>query len=166
MNKINGTELINLMFLPMTDNKIIEVLDVLGLEQPKIDEKYEIEECVKAGLNQGKGIFFTFREISGLSSDGEPILTIISFENDNTATLPYDLKLGDTYQICCDKLGKKADYYDDWLDENRIWKININNIECGITLVYTDSTLQKLDGLIIHKFNEKKIDDCYIPNKE
>lgn len=166
MNKISGNEIVDLMFLPMTDDRVIEMIDSLGMEQPVLDEQYEIEENVVAGLDQDKGIFFTFSEIDGLSQDGEPILTDISFDTDENVTFPYNLEYSDTYEICCKKLGKKADYYDDWMDENRVWRKQIKGIECGITLVYTDDSLEKLDGVIVYQFNENQVDDSLFINEK
>jgi hypothetical protein len=166
MEKIDGNEIVNLMFLSMTDDKVIEMIDRLGMEQPVLDEKYEIEEVVTAGLNDDTGMFFTFREIDGLSKDGMPNLTIISFDTDKNVIFPYKLEYGDSYKACCDKLGKKADYLSDLMDENRIWRTKLKDIECGITLVFTDETLEKLDGLIIYKFREDHVGDSLIPNEE
>ncbi len=166
MEKIDGNEIVNLMFLSMTDDKVIEMVDRLGMEQPILDENYEIEEVTKAGLHDDTGMFFTFKEIDGLSQDGMPNLTIISFDTDENVTFPYNLEYGDSYKVCCETLGRKADYYDDWMDENRIWRTKLKDIECGITLVFTDETLEKLDGLIIHKFREEHVGDSLIPNEE
>ena len=66
----------------MTDIRMIEAIETLGLEQPLIDNDYADEGAVYVEDPENSGITFIFEEIAGYTQHGEPCLVKIDFEKD------------------------------------------------------------------------------------
>lgn len=162
---ITGDELVNLMFTSMNDDKVIEAISELGMEQPLIDEQYERDLFLEADSME-YGIGFEFREIDGFTSDGEPCLTYIEFKNNKKFNLPFDLDIMDSYSECSKKLNSEAKFKSEWIDEVKVWVKEINNKMYTIAINYENDSFDKIDYLIISNFNEENINDTLIENKE
>lgn len=156
--------LLSLMYAPVSNSKIINTLEVLGLAQPQITEESQEEGKISTS---NKDIAFVFREISGLSKDGDPVLTKIDFINYNFVKFPFDLLPSDDYMMCCVKLDKKADFVNKRrLKESKIWVKSIQNIETSIVVHFKDTTFQKINYIIVNKFDSTRINKNLIPNKD
>lgn len=155
--KITANELVKLMYSPMSNNKVIEAIESLGLEQPLIDNDYEEEGAVYVEDPENSGITFIFKEIDGYTKNGEPCLVQIDFEKDIEIKFPYNLTPLDDYKTCCKKLGKKADFINKkfikkakmWLMESTIDKRHFN-----LVVHFTDTTFSKIEYIVVVKFNK------------
>lgn len=160
MNKVKAEELMGLLFLPMTDIKVIEMLDKLGAEQPIIDETYYERGRVSVHDEENSGVDFVFSELDGKSLDGEPVLTQIDFSEDYKVTLPFGIDFYDNYNQVCDKIGKKADYCDRQLSAWRQWVLPaINNLEVSITLHFSDDELSTIESIVVSDFEREGIEE-------
>ncbi|MDF1880488.1 hypothetical protein JHD50_04075 [Sulfurimonas sp. MAG313] len=165
--EITGNGLVELMFLSMTDNRIVETINNLGLEQPTIDEQYELDLKVRVADKDNNGITFIFKEIDGYTSDGEPCLTQIDFYNKCKIKLPYALSFDDDYKTCCKKFGKEADYIDKWMKKGRIWlKTTEEGLDFLVVVHFIDKEFSQLQRIIVVKLNKEDIGDTLFENKE
>jgi NACalpha-BTF3-like transcription factor len=133
---INGNEILALMCRPMHDENLLNIMEQLGMKVPELDGKYEIEEKVVSRSND-EVIVFEFREISGLSKDGEPNLTLVSFQKSNLLSLPFNLNYSDGYKECCEKIGKEADKQSKIRKTVKYWYLEINNQEVVISVNFS-----------------------------
>ena len=120
MNTITGDTLLDLMFEDISSDKVIEVLDTLGLEQPVLDEQYEIDLDVRI-LDEKHDLGFVFKEIEGYTQNGEPCLIKLSFEKETTISYPFSIEADDGYEDVARKIGKKADFKSDFFLDLRTW---------------------------------------------
>ncbi len=165
--KITGDELVELMFLPMTDIKIVEMLDSLGIEQPVLDEQYEMDLDITILDKENSGFSFSFEELDGYSSDGEPCLMHISFSDLEKTVLPFGLNKSDNYSICCEKLNGKADFIPSFGKKSKIWTIKKDeNTIFNIAVHYKDTELTSIRSVVIIDFDESDVGDSLLPNKD
>jgi len=123
IEQLTGDYLLSLLFESMTSDKMIETIDSLGLEQPVLDEQYEMDREVVI-LDKNHGLSFNFREIKECSQSGEPCLYRLSFEKSYQGSLPFGISAPDDYQQVKEKIGRKADFRDEEIATNvRIWII-------------------------------------------
>lgn len=163
---ITGDELVELMFTSMSDKKMVEALDNLGVEQPVIDEQYEIDLDITV-IDDNLGISFVFEEIDGLTQEGMPCLNVLSFDKEKKIALPYNLKFSYNYLECSSKLGKVADFKNKRLKNNRTWLFkNEKEIDYVFTIRFLDDELKAIKGIIVAPFNESKVGRVLIENKE
>ncbi len=164
---ITGNELVNLMFTPMTDIKIIETINSFGLEQPTIDEEYEEKGKVSVDDDANSGITFVFKELDGYSKDGEPCLAQIDFEDRGKVEFPFNLKTHDNYRVCCEKIGKKADFRDRWVDEAKVWIMETANaIKYSLAINFMDDDFNTIDNIVLVDFQEEEVGDTLLENKD
>ena len=155
MKTITGDTLLNLMFEDMTSNKIIEVLDTLGLEQPVLDEQYEMDRDVGI-LDDKHGLGFVFEEIEGYTQNGEPCLVKLSFGRKTTISYPFGIEADDSYEDVKRKIGRKADFKDDELFVNmRTWIMeNDVGLKYNVNVFFKDEeNLQGIDFITVMKFD-------------
>ena len=165
--KITGDELVELMFLPMTDVKIVEMLDSLGIEQPVLDEQYEMDLKVTILDKENSGFSFDFEEIDGYSLDGEPSLVKISFSDLEKIVLPFGLTTSDDYSNCCEKLNRKADFIPSFGKKSKIWTIKKDeSTTFNIAVHYKDTELTSIRSVVINKFDKSRVGDSLLPNKD
>ena len=168
MKKIQGNKVASLLFKNMTDTEVIELLNSLGLEQPILDEQYKINLDINI-LGDNCGISFQFKEIKNYTSNGEPCLFKISFDDDKIVSFPYGIKVSDNYNTCREKIGKKADFRDEELfPEMRMWIMDSPfGLKYTFNIFFEDSNLNKVDEITIMKYNENLDNaDNYIINEE
>ena len=164
---IRGDKLVELMFLPMTDKKVVEMIDTIGLDQPVIDEKYLMNFYVNAGNFKKVGVGFRFEEIDGYTKDGEPCLMKISLNAAREIKLPFNIDIKDNYKVCCEKLGKKSDYFSDLINGIRMWIMEpINGIEYSLNILFRDDELNDIKSIIIVSFNRSNIGNTVLENKD
>jgi hypothetical protein len=119
-NNMTTEELIDLMYTPIYDEKMLKAMEEFEMEIPKLDEQYEIRGRASTS-NEQIGLSFFFEELNGLNTNGEPVLRAIGVTEDSEFHLPFGLSPNMSYEECIKTLGKKADYYDSFMD-------NIDNI--------------------------------------
>ena len=158
MSKVKAEYLMDLLHLPMTDNKVVEMLDKLGAKQPIIGEEYYDRGRVSVDDEENSGAYFVFSELDGYSSDGEPILIQIDFLENHKVTLPFDLDFYDNYEMICRKIEKKADLCNKRLSGWRQWIILHNDIEMGLIVHFSDKELSTIDSIVISQFERDRIE--------
>lgn len=163
--EITGDKLIEMFYTSMTDDKMVEIVDTLGLEQPVIDEDYELYKSVSTNDIQGIGIDFTFSELSECPEFGIPCMNIISWDKDNVSP-PFNLSVSFSYKEVCQALGREADYISTLIDELRTWIIDYNNHKYLVNIDFKTIDLLNITGIVISPFTIDKLDDTYIKNKD
>lgn len=165
--KITGNDILNLMYKSIYDDKIIETIKILGLEQPIIDERYEEDKEISILDDDNSGISLTFEEIKGWTEEGDPCLSIASMKNINNNELPYDLSFNDNYAKCVEKIGKKADFTNKRLKKSKIWLIKLeNNLFCTMSINFDNTEFKQIKNLVIVNFNKDDIGNRLLENKE
>jgi hypothetical protein len=167
MTYITAENLIELLLIPMTDDKMVETLDALGIEQPVIDEQYEMDLYISIGSKDKTGVSFRFEELDGYTQEGEPCLVKLSFNNEAKISFPFDLKEDDNYSVCCDMLGSRADYINPNMEDAKIWlKETLLGKKYTLTALFWDEDLEELRAVTINRFDESRLGDTLLENKE
>ena len=160
--KITGDEIIELMFLPMSDDKVVEAIDKLGWEQPTLDEEYEIEQEVCIEDDDNTGVTFVFKELDGYSTDGEPCLVEINFEPKREVDLPFELNYKDNLDSSSKKIGKEFNFNDKWSKFTKIWINNTKeNIQYNFILHFTKE-FKEIKSCVIIPFDKEDIGSILI----
>jgi predicted glycosyltransferase len=164
---INGNEIVELMFTPMTSDVMIELIDSFGVEQPVLDEQYEMDLSIKLISMNDTGLSLNFQELDGYSQDGEPVLAKISFSYDKKIILPFGLDFDDNYTECVRKLSSKADYINKNLEESKMWlKTDKNGMKYIVSVNFEDENLLLIDSVVVYAFNEDRVGRVLFPNKD
>lgn len=164
--EITGEKLIEMFYISMTDDKIVEIIDTLGLEQPILDEEYELYKSVSTNDTNGIGIDFTFSELETCKEDGIPCLNIISWDDDKNVKPPFGLSVSFSYIEVSKTLGRKADYTSTLIKELRTWIVEYNNNKYLVNIDFKTIDLIEMTGIVISPFTIDKLDDTYIKNKD
>ena len=156
MNTITGDRLLDLMFEDISSDKIIEALDTLGLEQPVLDEQYEIDRDVGI-LDEKHGLGFDFEEIEGYTQNGEPCLTKLSFEKETTIAYPFGIEADDGYKDVARKIGKKADFKSDLFLNLRKWIMQSDKgLKYSVNVFFKDEeNLKGIEAITIMYFTSE-----------
>lgn len=168
-NNMTTEELIDLMYTPIYDEKMLKAMEEFKMEIPKLDEQYEIRGRASTS-NEKIGLSFWFEELNGLNSNGEPLLDTIGVTEDSEFHLPFGLSPNISYKECCQILGKKADYYDDFIDGIYYWIVEdgSNGRKKSLSLGFYEENNQLLgNGFTISDFIEARASKRdMIPNEE
>lgn len=167
--KIIADEYINLFLKDMTDDKVVEAIAFLGLEQPLMDEQYEIDLDLSIIDEDNSGLSFVFEEVQGYSISGDLSLSKIEFHSKNLEILlPYNLNFNDSYDECVKKIEEKATFFSKRLKGNRSWLFkNEYGINYLFTIRFKDKiNLQNINYILITPFNENDIGTRLLENKE
>lgn len=163
-NKMTTEELMDLMYTPIYDDKMLKVMEEYEMEIPKLDKEYQIRGRASTS-NDKLGLSFFFEELKGINSNGEPVLYIIGVTEDSEFPLPFGLTTNISYKECCQILGKKADYYDDFIDNIYYWILEdkSNGRKRNLSLgFYEEGTLLLENGFTISDFIETSVKDTYM----
>jgi hypothetical protein len=164
---INGKEILELMFTSMTSNKMVELIDSFGIEQPVLDEQYEMDLSIKLVSINDTGLSLNFQELDGYSNDGELILAKISFSYDKTIILPFELDFNDNYKECVKKLSSKADYINKNLEESKMWlRTDKNGMKYILSINFEDEDFLLIDSVVVYAFDEDRVGRVLLPNKD
>ena len=164
--EITGEKLIEMFYTSMTDDKIVEIIDELGLEQPVVDEEYELYKSVSTNDTNGIGIDFTFSELEACKEDGIPCMDIISWDDDKNVKPPFGLAIDLSYDECCQVLHKNADYLNQRIKKLKIWLITYNNTKYKIAIMFKDMDFMQIRSIVITPYTKASIKDSYIQNKD
>lgn len=165
--KTTGNEIVSLLHTPMTDIKMIEMIDSLGLEQPIIDEQYEIDLDVSTNYDKNTEVILTFKEIEGITSNGEPSLSQVSFKNDNNTEAPFGLSFKDDYKLCCSKLGAKANFQFKKMRGLKVWLVNgEKELVYSVAIFFKGKELDEMRSIVVTVFDKNADDKTLVENKE
>ena len=113
MNILDGTEIIRLIGLPESDDKVLDLIEALEIDVSKI-ERDEDDGSYWIELSDTLGIDLSFNDIAFSEKQkdlniGGLYLNDINFQSDYNF-LPYGIQINDTLEIVENKIGKKANY--------------------------------------------------------
>jgi len=143
---INGNEILELMYKPMYDEKVLEMMEKLEMKVPELDEKYQIEERVTIN-SSSKEILFAFKELDGYTRDGIPSLYKVEIiGKDYNITLPFNISYEDNYKSCCDKFDSEGEQL---RANGRRWRIKHDNNPLLIVIRFSNEQLEGIEFLQI-----------------
>jgi hypothetical protein len=146
MKKHNAESFIDLLYLPMTDTKIINTLDSLELEQPVVDEKYYEDLDISV---DNDSIFFVFEE-SDENTSGTPCLSEITLDDSSDVTPPFNIIFDDSYLDVRNKLNGDANFMNQILNQVKIWtKKREDNKAYALTVTFSDKQLSRINTISI-----------------
>ena len=113
MNELNGTEIVKLIGLPETDDRVLDLIDLLGVDVSKI-ERSEYNDNYWISLDEEIGLDLYFTDTTTTpaqkaNSIGGLFLNDICF-GDNCNFLPFGIEIDDSLESIEKKIGKKANY--------------------------------------------------------
>jgi len=158
MTNITSKEIIDLMFLPVTDTKVVETLDALGMEQPSLDEKYEMEGRICAEGEETSGITICFEAPDRNSANGEPIVEQIDFYEEIKVTFPLGIHKSDDYETVIEKIGRKPDFCDNVLDTFKQWVFPYKDTEITYCVQFKKG-FKGIDTIVVGEFDREGIDE-------
>jgi len=146
---MKAENLIDLLYLPITDNNIVNSIDELGMPQPVIDDQYYEELSVSTSTSD-EGISFIFREVEGISKKGNPILTSITIESFSAIKFPYGINSSDTYSIIVKKIGKEADFKHQFLQKTKYWILERKDrCKYSLAVYFEDTSFEGVEAIVI-----------------
>ena len=152
-------EIIDLMFLPLTDNKVVETLDSLGIEQPSLDEKYEMEGRIAIIDTDNSGLQFEFEELDDYDAEGEPILTTIAFDDEKSVSFPYSLHKNDSYETVVQKMGRGPDFcLKSPMEWSKQWVFPFKNSELTMA-VHFKPNMESINTIVVGEFEREGIEE-------
>ena len=138
----------------MTDTKVIETLDALSIEQPIIDERYQIDKRVSTNDEGNSGLSFNFEESTCDSED--LYLDQIDFYNESKVNYPLELKKADSYKTVCQKIGRTPDFCDNLWDENKQWVFPFGNREIVYSVQFKKG-FNSINVIVVAKFDRDSV---------
>jgi hypothetical protein len=157
MTKITAEEIIDLMFLPITDSKVVETLDALGIEQPSLDEEYEMEGRIAIIDIDNSGLQFEFEEQEGYDEDGIPSLQTIAFSEEHKVLFPLNLHKSDDYETVIEKIGRKPDFCDNVLDTFKQWVFSYKEKELTYCVQFKNG-FKSINTIVVNEFNRESVE--------
>jgi len=157
---IDLTDYIELIDLLITDTKVINTIEKLGIKLPAKIKKdtYEIDDYEdELGLRIG---------FDKKNYDGKLLLDYIVTWKRCECKYPFNITKEDTYQQIVDKIGKPAIYSWKYAKNSRIWTFtNKNNIHYKIQVSFGDEDLATFESFMIEAFNPNDISRSYLELK-
>ena len=153
---MNINKLIELLYLPITNENIITKLKELKIPQPVIDDSYYEDNEIEVSDEEDK-IFFTFEEITNSkhNNSGIPILSNITLAYDLNVTGFYNINEEDNYTSIVEYIGKEADYVLKVLPNMRLWILSYNNLfNYTLSIYFEKKKLQKVQSIVLSILEE------------
>ena len=158
MTQITAEKMIELMFLPVTDTKVVETLDTLGIEQPSLDEEYEMEGRITIIDIENSGLQFEFEEQEEYDEDGIPSLQTIAFSEEHKVLFPLNLHKSDDYETVIKKIGRKPDFCITIMSWSKQWVFPFKDKEI-VYSIHFNKDMKSIDELVVSKFEREGIED-------
>jgi len=123
MNELNGTEIVKLVGLPETDDRVLDLIELLGVDVSEI-ERGEYDDNYTIDLDDKLGLMLSFTDTI-ISSEQEKntigglFLNNIAFYEE-CDFLPFNIKINDTLEAIEQKIGLKANYEDVMNEEQEV----------------------------------------------
>ena len=167
MKEITTEKIIELMFLPITDIKVVETLDALGMEQPSLDEEYEMEGRVWTEGEEVSGIVICFERTDTHSEDGEPVVTQIDFYEEHKVIFPLNLHKDDDYSTVIEKIGREPDFCTKPMPWSKKWVFPFGEKEIGVGVNF-QKDMKSINNIIVQEFNRERVEtsEFVFPCKE
>ena len=110
---LTGNDFIELLYLPIEDNKVKNMMSEFNIEKPVIDKEFKEDGGKMIPVNNFN-VELSFKDGYIYNSSkyihGEIIFGGISFLSNTKVFLPFSLSIGDSYEDIIKKLGKRENY--------------------------------------------------------
>ena len=121
MKKLNGTEIVKLVGLPETDDRVLDLIELLDVDVSEIErdedtDSYWIDLSDEIGLTLSFNSTIISREQEE-NNIGGLFLYDITFD-ENCMFLPFNIDINDTLEVIEEKIGLKANYESIQKDED------------------------------------------------
>ena len=160
MKSVTGDYLLSLLFLPITDERVLAVVRFFGWELPEIDERYEEEGKIAIHDQGGSGLAFVFKELDNIdieSRTGDLRLVEIDFLHDQIVPPPYGLMFHDSYSVCCKNLEGKAEYQLKRVKELKVWvREHPSGIKIAIAIFFNKS-MSEIRSIVATRFDDSRV---------
>jgi hypothetical protein len=152
--QLNGNEILKLIGLSESDDRVLDLIEALGADRPEIDE-YEQMEDVDVEDKYGLSLSFNdiiITEAQRNSAIGGFFVSEIAFYP-NCPFLPFGLSGSDNLKTCEEKIGKKANYSSNkdntkmyWFYEDLGW----------FTIFFTDETHNEIEVITLKTYEDPR----------
>jgi len=169
MNKLAAEEIVNLLFLPMSDEKLLGIFEKLDIEVPALDEEYKMEGEISIIDDENSGLQFQFEEPTVYSEDGMPFLNTIAFAQEQKVSFPFGLHKKDSFETVIKKIGRNPDFCDKGWKESKQWLLGfINDKEVSMGVNFKKDFKGGINNIVVSEFIRDGLEeDPYIfPCKE
>ncbi|SFV64363.1 hypothetical protein MNB_SM-4-1155 [hydrothermal vent metagenome] len=149
---INGNEIIKLIGLPESDDKVLDLFEDLGVNRPEIDEDDCMEDInlkEKYGLNLAFDDNILTEMQKNYSGGGFFLCNIVFYSSCNF--LPFGLNENDDLETIQKKIEKKANYSDTEDELNIYWFYP----DLGwFTVYFTDNNFNKIAAISLKTYED------------
>ncbi len=155
---IVGDSFIDMLYLNVNDDNIIEMRKELDVPRPLIDKKFKEDGGNSIRLdNYSIELFFTdickFQN-EALENSGDIIFSQIDFSYQSNIKLPLGLFMGDSYDLIVKKIARSEDYNNDFLPE-KIWKFHRNDGKYYLMYAFFEDDFSELISLSLATYDDK-----------
>jgi len=156
-------EFIDYIFLPVHDQKIIDMLQHFNAPMPLIDKRFKEDGGNSMELND-HGIELFFRdsctshdtEIANKYENGTIIFGGVDFKSNTKLTLPFGLDIKDDLETVINKLGRKPNYVNKRLPQ-KVWMFERGDNKQMLIYVYFRRDYSEISSISLF---------AYTPNVE
>lgn len=114
-------DFIDLLYLPMDDERLLGAFDAIGLDQPLLDEDYLEEEMIYLE-NKQESIFVRIYDADDeISMEKVPQFHMISCDNERDLSYAFGIKAKHNYDEVVSKLNRPAKYRHKYIQNMLIW---------------------------------------------
>lgn len=158
MEQINGNRLVEVLSLPSHDKKVLSLLKELGLKRPMKDENYNGVR-IYGELDYGYFLFeedlVTEKQRNGNYGRVDFYLNEIAVGNKQTnITPPYDINWKDDYATVKKKIGKKADYNNEYTKEQKSWLLEDEEKKFFLRIVFENEKFENIKEYSMTPFDK------------
>jgi len=146
--EITENTFIDILGLPDWDDRVLEILEVLELDRPEVKEGE-----VYAYLSSSKydiALMFDYDSITleqkAMEDAGNLYLNQITFNENTTLILPYNIHMGDNYNTIVNKIGRKTDLPEEYINDSCGWEFDM---PYWLSCTFEDKAMKSLKKLFI-----------------
>lgn len=159
MEIIDGNRLVEALALPSHDKRVLSLLKELGLKRPMKDENYDGVSHFEIIEDEKSELMFDEKQItqkqqSGAYGKAEFYLNQIAVGSKDLITPPYGIEWGDDYATVKNKIGKKADYGNEYKKTQRSWLLEDEEKKFFLRIVFDNEKFEKLISYSMAPFDK------------
>jgi hypothetical protein len=139
----------------------VETLDALGIDQPSLDEEYEMEGRITIIDIDNSGLQFEFKEQEGYDEDGIPSLRKIAFSEEHKVLFPLNLHKSDDYETVIEKIGRKPDFCIKPRPWSKEWVFPFGDKEISYT-IHFQKDMTSIHGIVVTEFDRSDVESCEV----
>ncbi len=150
--KITGDTFIELLYLFDTDEKIIAMREALDAPKFLIDIRLKTDGGSSMVLDD-YGVELFYKDSSfydgtdnGVYGNSDLVFSSIIFYQDNHISLPFGIKMEDSLDIVCKKIGREQDYDNSSLPQ-KVWKVTRQDGKVYLVYFYFTEDYSAIENL-------------------